>query len=159
MDYNAIRKQRGIALITALLIVLVISILGVAVGQQVVALRKVSTSNYDYTLGINNAESALLEAGDTITSNFLSPDVIKGLSIDLITTANWWRNENKWASAAVVTGVSEGNPSFLIEDVGLDGSVMLDTKDPKRRLYRVTARATGKGEATAFLQAHYATME
>lgn len=158
MNYKT-NSQKGAALITSLLIVLVISILGVAVSQQVIALRKVSTANYDYSLSINNAESALYEAGAVINNNVLSPDVLKALATEEKVASNWWRDDNEWASAAVVTEVTEGGPAYLIEDSGIDGAIQMDRNDPKRRLYRVTARAAGKGEATAFLQAYYATME
>jgi Tfp pilus assembly protein PilX len=159
VNYSVCSEQRGAALITSLLIVLVISILGVAVGQQVIALRKVSTANYDYTLSINNAESALSEADDVINSNFLSPDVIQGLSVDLIATNNWWRNNGQWVSAAVVTDVTEGSPAYLIENAGLDGGIQIGTNAIQRRFYRVTAKAQGKGDTTAFLQSYYAILE
>lgn len=152
------KNQDGAALITSLLMVLVLSILGIAVGQQVVALRNISSKNYDQTLSMNNAESGLSEAHKLFEANYLSPDLIE--SITLFTTDGWWRTEANWNEATVVSDVPEGNPSYLIEDAGLEDSLMMgDASQIQRHFYRVTAKAKGKGDAVAFLQSYYATLE
>ncbi|GLS89542.1 hypothetical protein GCM10007916_06090 [Psychromonas marina] len=162
MNYINNNKQRGAALITSLLIVVVISILGVAVGKQVIALKKVSTVNYDYTLSLDHAESALATVGSVFDANITSPDVIEALSTPL-QAGSWWRDINNWGAATDVTQVEDVavSPAYLIEDSGLD-TINLAIGDPtviRMHYYRVTARAQGKGESVAFLQAYYATPE
>ena len=159
MNHNYRNIQRGTVLISSLLIVFVISMLGIAAALQVVSLRKVSAVNYDHILSINNAESALSEAHSIISANYLSPNVIKDLSIELKETSNWWRTDANWSAATVVNSVSEGAPAYLIEDSGTSESLMMGTNNIKRRFYRVTARANGKGQSLAFLQSYYAMLE
>jgi Tfp pilus assembly protein PilX len=156
-----IKRQRGTALITALLMVVVVSILGVGISQQVIALRKVSAVNYDQTLSFNSAESALLAAQSAITQAFLEPDVIKAMANDSNTAANWWRTSSNWSSAIEVDNIvsdSETKPSYLIKDNGTN-NVMIGTNDLTRRFYRVTTQAQGKGQSAVFLQSYYATVE
>ncbi|TEW56783.1 hypothetical protein E2R68_01720 [Psychromonas sp. RZ22] len=158
MNFITQKNQDGAALITALLMVLVISILGVAVSQQVVSLRKTSTSNYDHTLSLNHAESALSEADRVIRVNYLAPDALKALSVEMNESPNWWREESNWVGATVVNDVPDGAPAYLIENDGIN-DLMIGSKGIKRRFYRVTAKAQGKGEAMAFIQTYYATLE
>jgi len=152
------KSQYGAALITSLLMVLVISILGVAVSQQVIALRRVSSVNYDHVSSVNNAESALSEAHKFILFNYLEPENLKG---DPVTTSadNWWHLESNWQNKKTVNNALEGSPVYLLQDDGLDESLMLGTNAIQRRFYRVTAKAQGKGQAVAYLQSYYAILE
>lgn len=156
-----IDKQRGAALITSLLMVLVIAILGIAVGQQVISLRKVSAINYDNIIGRNNAQSALSEGLSVLEENSLDPDALSALAIDLKSDTSWWRSDSNWSSATTVSNVNVGEPMYLIEDAGTDqiNLEMDDTGKIERHFYRVTAKAQGKGEALAFLQSYYVTVE
>ncbi|MEJ6079753.1 hypothetical protein MT391_14610 [Vibrio sp. 1-Bac 57] len=154
------RGQYGAALITSLLMVLVISILGVAVSKQVIALRRVSSVNYDHISSVNNAESALSEAHKFILFNYLEPENLKGnLVTDTTRSDNWWHQESNWQNQKIVSIGLEGSPVYLLQDDGLDESLMLGTNAIQRRFYRVTAKAQGKGQAVAYLQSYYAILE
>lgn len=161
MRNNSIKQQIGAALITSLLMVLVIAILGIAVGQQVISLRKVSAINYDNVIGRNNAQSALSEGLSVLEENSLDPDTLSELAQELQSDSNWWRTESNWASATSVTSINIGDPQYLIEDAGTDeiNLEMDSTGKIERHFYRVTAKAQGKGEAIAFLQSYYVTVE
>ena len=154
-------RQRGAALITSLLMVVVISILGVGISQQVIALRKVSAVNYDQTLSFNRAESALLAAQSAITQVFTDPDAIQLMAKDTNTAANWWKADSNWNDAIEITNIvsdEEAKPSYLIKDNGTN-NVMVGTDVLTRRFYRVTTQAKGKGQSSVFLQSYYATVE
>ena len=158
------QKQTGAALITSLLIVLVVSILGVAASQQITSLRKVTAVNYDNTLSFNNAESALAEAYGVLDENKYAPDDLAIYTSGTINTTNNWRHDNNnWSSGKQVSGLTEGAPTYLIEDAGtsagFSGGIMLDTNEFVRHFYRATAKAQGKGEAVTYLQSYYATVE
>ena len=155
------KSEHGAALITSLLMVLVISILGVAVSQQVIALRKISTANYDQTLSFNSAESTLAAAHSVIAENFLEPSTLLSLANDINTDVTWWRSDANWSSATTLSStISEGSvtPSYLIENDGT-GGLAVGTGALSKRYYRVTVKAKGKGDSVAFLQSYYVTLE
>ncbi|WP_413692308.1 pilus assembly PilX family protein [Pseudoalteromonas sp. KJ10-2] len=144
---NQFVKQRGTALITSLLMVVVIAILGVAVSQQVISLRKTTTANYDQTLSLNSAESTLAAAYSVMSDNFLDPPTLQALAVDINTGANWWKNDSNWSSATAISDlITAGTetPSYLIEDDGT-GGLAVGTGDLTKRFYRVTVKAQGKG--------------
>ncbi|RBW46831.1 hypothetical protein DS885_06175 [Psychromonas sp. B3M02] len=158
---NQFVKQRGTALITSLLMVVVIAILGVAVSQQVISLRKTTTANYDQTLSLNSAESTLAAAYSVMSDNFLDPPTLQALAVDINTGANWWKNDSNWSSATAISDlITAGSetPSYLIEDDGT-GGLAVGTGDLTKRFYRVTVKAQGKGNSVAYLQSYYITLE
>ena len=159
MNFISQKSQSGIALITALLMVFIISILGVAVSQQVISLRKVSTVNYDNTIGLNNAESALAEADNFFSVNAEQPEQLKLSAVNLKSDLNWWHLDSHWIGAATVSSVTEGNPQYLIEDIESGAGGQMGTDEVQPHYYRVTAKGQGKGEAVAYLQSHYLVLE
>lgn len=162
MKLVTMTHQNGAALITSLLMVLVVSILGVGISQQVISLRKVSAVNYDQAISFNSAESALSKAQSEITQKFTDPDAIKSdLVNDTNTASNWWRDIGNWTGATLIENIVSDDgikPSYLIKDNGTN-SVMIGTDSLTRRFYRVTTKAQGKGESAVFLQSYYATVE
>jgi len=157
--YN--KRQSGTALITSLLMVVVVAILGVAVSQQVISLRKTTTANYDQNLSLNSAESTLSAAYSVMSENFLDPPTLQALAVDIHTGANWWKNSDNWSGATAISDlISAGTetPSYLIEDDGT-GGLAVGTGDLTKRFYRVTVKAKGKGDSVAYLQSYYITLE
>ncbi|MDN2662757.1 hypothetical protein [Psychromonas sp. 14N.309.X.WAT.B.A12] len=155
------KKQCGTALITSLLMVVVIAILGIAVSQQVISLRKTTTANYDQTLSLNSAESTLSAAYSVMSENFLDPPTLQALAVDINTGTNWWKNSNNWSGATAISSlISAGSetPSYLIEDDGT-GGLAVGTGNLTKRFYRVTVKAQGKGNSVAYLQSYYITLE
>lgn len=157
-------QQRGAALITSLIILIVISILGVAIGKQVISLRKNSSSHYDQTLSFANAESGLWEAEAVIAESAYASVALSTYTEEAFASDTWWQTGANWVSASVVTQDNTnipGDPSYLIEDMGIpnDGLDMSNPNQLKRRILRVTASADGMGEATSFMQSYYAIKE
>lgn len=149
-------KQRGAALITALIFIIVISTLGISIAKQVINQRNVSSSHYDQIITFSNAESGIQEAEAIIEQNSASIALILGLP-GVTSTAlatNWWKTDANWTSAATATdgggNALQGNPEYIIEDMGSENG---------RHFYRVTTRATGPSGATSFLQTTYAILE
>ncbi|MCG6202382.1 pilus assembly PilX family protein [Psychromonas antarctica] len=158
MNFTDRNQQRGAALITSLVIVLVISVLGISIARQVITQRKVSSSNYDQIVTFADAESGLQE-GETVVeenkSDLPTLYALSGVKQAAFVSSDWWKTSGHWASAAEATngGISlHGGPKYMIEDMGLDSS-------NSRRIFRITATATGAGGAETFLQSHYAILE
>lgn len=153
--------QRGAALITSLIIVLIVSVLGVAISKQVISLRKSSSSHYDQTLSFANAESGLGEAEAVIAENAYSA-ARSTYSTTAFADDNWWQGDN-WASGAVVTQNSiaiSGNPTFMVEDMGtVQELTPSGGNNYKRRFFRITTKANGQGDAISYMQSYYAIMD
>lgn len=157
-------QQRGAALITSLIILVVISTLGIAIGKQVISLRKNSSSHYDQTISFANAESAFWEAEAVIAENAYT-SVALATYVEVANANNtWWHNDDNWVSASVVTqnGTAiQGEPTYMIEDmgVGFDGGNMGEANKRKRRILKITAKANGMGDAVSYMQSYYAIRE
>jgi type IV pilus assembly protein PilX len=149
-------RQRGAALITSLIFVLVISTLGISIAKQVINQRKMSSSHYDQMVTFSDAESgiqdgeAVIELYATDLATLISQP---GVTSAAFATDDWWKKNSNWANAATATngGVPlHGTPIYIIENMGVDNG---------RRFFRVTARSTGTGGANSFLQTTYAILE
>lgn len=101
-----IRRQRGIALLSALLILLIIALIGVAVGSGGRALQKTVTTQEDLGNALAAAEATLRVAERALWRNVLDrhpaidPDclpapscVVSGFDAD----NTWWQAEANWA--------------------------------------------------------------
>ncbi len=163
------RTQHGIALLSALITVLIVSVLGVAIGKQVLDERRNSTLYYDHTSSLIRAESALTEARAVITENDpsissrLDPDDEDTLLVAAFSSGNWWQTESNWGAAVEVTKSSNallaGTPVYVLEDAGTEPQLDLGRNLPVRRFIKITARASGLGSAESVLQATVAVME
>ncbi len=165
-------SQNGAALLLALLFGLIISILGLSVGQQLLSVRKASSIAYDRTMSYTAAESAQREAEATITQyayfgdkQFLDPDFANAVTMVAYADTNWWIDADKWnpenrANPVLNAGEAlRGNPSYVIEDSGNDNQLMMGLQLPVRRFFRVTSRAEGLDRAETYLQAYVAIVE
>lgn len=167
-DLNPYPHQAGAALITSLIIVFVIAILGVAIAKQVINMRQASSAHYDQTISFTNAESALWQGEAVIAQHAYSSAISTYTRSAFVDTNgnvdnNWWHQDSNWQSATEVThnGASiPGSPVYIIEDMGIEQVLAMDNSNrPKRRFLRITAKASGKGEAVSYMQSNYAIME
>ncbi|WP_111978539.1 pilus assembly PilX family protein [Algibacillus agarilyticus] len=171
-------KQRGAALFTALVAILVLAITGIAIGKQVMSAKRDSATFFDNTLSFVNAETAISNAQTTIIDNaYTKPEMLKvgdadGVIMPLFVdgankTYRWWIDEAVWTASTTkkiqVTdadgAVLSGSPTYVIEEAAIDKGLVLGVNPPQRRLFRITAKANGLGDSETLVQAYYAIME
>ncbi|MEE1674510.1 hypothetical protein SNR37_003953 [Agarivorans aestuarii] len=165
-------KQQGMALIMSLVMVVIIAMIGIAIAQQVTSGRKSSAVHQDHSMSFSRATSGVNEAEFVVrqqayhTDALLNPDTPNNLVTAAFASDTWWQDNNNWTSApklAVVTdsygNALAGQPSYIIEDGGVDSGLVLGAKVPKRRFLRITSKAEGEGGAITYLQSYVAFME
>lgn len=162
--------QQGAALITALLLLVVLTILGVSVMQMSRVQEKMAGNTRDINVGFEAAEAALRNAEALIDQQTLAPIGcptapppctfwIAGAVGDVASQSpEWWKANAapfKDASGNPMSGVAE-NPQFVIEQIAVDTGI---TTPPvaNRVFYQVTARSTGaSGLANTIVQSTFA---
>jgi type IV pilus assembly protein PilX len=175
-------KQQGAALFVSLMMLVLVTILGVA-GVRLVSLEeKMAGNSYDRNLAFQSAEAALRvaekylednkptpaysDAGNTCPT---SPSPINNCTTgicpkpDKDCVSRWDSSAGftQWESITTSLGTLAGTaPQYFVEYLGTtynctDGG----SSDPKNcKRYRVTARSNpGTGRATVMLQSVYAT--
>ena len=167
---NVAHVQQGAALITALLLLVVLTILGLSVMQMSRVQEKMAGNTRDINVGFEAAEAALRNAEALIDQKTTAPIGCPadpppctfwqhGAVGDVASQSpEWWK-----ANAAPFTdgngqpmkGVAE-NPQFVIEE--LVKQVDVPTPAPVTRVfYQVTARSTGaSGLANTIVQSTFA---
>jgi type IV pilus assembly protein PilX len=163
--------QRGASLIVVLILLLVMTLLGLAVLRNTTLEERMSANLYDRSLGFQAAESALRQgealANATATSAVPSSGCSSGVcSTPVATDADRWldTNFNSW-HAATNDLADDDTPmppaSYIIEYMG-DAPTWpgCDRKTPIDALclaprYRITALAEEEGRATVMLQTNY----
>jgi type IV pilus assembly protein PilX len=161
--------QRGAALITALLLLVVLTILGLSVMQMSRVQEKMAGNTRDINVGFETAEATLRNAEALIRAQPGQPipcpdNSCPYRSDDLGDIANqpsdWWANNAQAfadGSGNPMTGVKD-NPRYVIEQI----AVLPDVPDPTdpaaiRTFYRVTARSTGaSGLSNTIVQSTFA---
>ncbi len=174
--------QRGAALFVSLMMLLLVTLIGVAGVRMVSLEEKMAGNSYDRNLAFQAAEAALREAEKYAEDNKPTPayadagntcpsdldDAINNCTTGVCPTpdkdcaARWEiAGFTGWVSATTSLGTLAGTaPQYFIEYLGdtfncTDGGGT-DPKNCKR--YRVTARSNpGTGRATVVLQSVYAT--
>jgi Tfp pilus assembly protein PilX len=146
------KQQRGVALITSLIFVLLISVLAISTAKQVISQRKISSSHYDQTITFASAESGI-EVAEALIQQFagnktelLDKDGV--VEVGTFNSVVWWQIEKNWTDNAIATDETRGGASYIIEDMDIHNG---------RQYYRVTSRGAGPGDAQIFLQTIYVT--
>jgi type IV pilus assembly protein PilX len=157
---NMYQRQRGVALIISMILLLVLSVIGLA-GMEVTGLEEKMAGNMrDRNIAFQAAEATLRDGENYLDAQAVLPafDGTNGLyAIPTNGDKNW--EEVVWSSSAAV--VSYSGPGFdslpaayIIEDIAaasnsdsLEVGVPVDDK----RYYRVTARAEGMSSTTAVM--------
>lgn len=172
--------QKGVALFVSLMMLLLITLIGVAGVRMVSLEEKMAGNSYDRNLAFQAAEAALREAEKYAEDNKPSPtytdadntcptSAINNCTSGLCPTpdkdcASRWESGvtfTGWANATASLSTLAGTaPQYFIEYLGstfncTDGGAS-DPKNCKR--YRITARSNpGTGRAVVILQSVYAT--
>ena len=163
--------QRGAALITALLLLVVLTILGLSVMQMSRVQEKMAGNTRDINVGFETAEGALRNAEALIRVQPLKPNPCPDNSCpyrsdDLGDVANqdsaWWAANGrafKDGSGSQMTGVAD-NPRYVIEEIAVLEDLPDGGGNPEvsyRTFYRVTARSTGaSGLSNTIVQSTFA---
>jgi len=155
------KNQQGATLIVGLIMLVLLTIIGMAAMNITTVDVKVTANAKDRQLAFIGAESALFEGGQTIL-NF--PDALDntatgyaGDQLQLIGNT-WWNDKNNWSLATM--------PGTLIDsEYKIEAPVMKSDEinvgmgnigpDHQFGFYPTTAKSTGPGRAVVILQSHY----
>lgn len=162
-------SQRGAALVTSLVILLILTILGVT-AMSGSSLQEMMAGNFrDHILSFQATESALRD-GETQVEGWTVQPVYDDLGSNGVFTPDLfgpfentafddvvWANGTPYSVAGVLP-VSQ-DPRYIIEEVGFSGS-SADYRDEVRRagvvFYRITARGFGSSNnSVTLLQSTY----
>jgi len=165
-------SQRGAVLVTAMLLLVVLTIIGVTVMQMSRMQERMAGNTRDVNLAFQAAEGGLRGAEAYIEALDVQPvpcttapcpvrveGSIAG-NIAMKPSAWWTANAENYA-IPTMAGLKEA-PQVVVEELGFvrtDGGVVMGQEEPDGRdFYQVTARSTGgSGLADVVLQTTYAS--
>ena len=156
--HHGSKKQRGTALIVSLLILLVLTILGVAAMSTTTMEEKMAGNSRKIDLAFQSAESALRDAQtDPAIKNDLTTfdsTCTNGLCLPSVTGTPVWDTVN-WSTNARIYGAYTGAtaipgvpaPVYIIEKMPpvVTPGNNLGQAGSSSQVYRITSRATGPG--------------
>lgn len=175
MRTSRLRVQRGVALVIVLVLLLVVTLLGLASMRGVLLEERMSAALYDRSLMFQAAEAALRE-GEAVAADSRRADYTASCDGGLCdvpnpTGSDTWVDRWKQASppyvtaAAVVSGDLQIVPEYFIEYIGLFPNwVGCDRSEPMPvgcmgPRYRITARARAVGRSEVLLQSSFTSPE
>lgn len=167
-------RQKGMALLVVLLLLLVTTILGLASMRGALLEERMSGNLYDRSLMFQAAEAALRE-GEAVAAASKRVDYTDACTAGLCSTpeptasGNDWVLVNRWelanppyvAAATVSSGDLDVAPEYFIEYMGeFPNWVGCDRSDPMPvgclgPRYRITAQASAPGRSRVLLQSTY----
>ncbi|HJR72151.1 MAG TPA: PilX N-terminal domain-containing pilus assembly protein [Luteimonas sp.] len=165
-----VRAQRGVSLIVVLVLLLIVTLLGLASLRGTLMEERMSANLFDRSIGFQTAEAALREgealAQNEPLSNYPSSGCnSKGLCSqpDPAAKERWLDSSFTGWKKATATNVDTSAPEFFIETMGMAPSwPRCDSEMPQnpncmKPRFRVTARTTPQAErASVLLQSTYA---
>lgn len=170
IDFPATRggRQRGAALIIALILLVIMTLLGLSSMRTVTLEEKMSGQTYDRSVSFQATEAALREAEAWVATNRPTPAAGSGCSASGIcgkqtsgSTDQWLDASTTWAEASeVASSAISVTPQYIIEYLG--NNFPCQPNDPSTnndcKRYRITARSNaGDDRANVMLQSIYAT--
>lgn len=165
--YHFPAKQRGVALVVALILLLIMTVLGLVMLRTTQLEERMSANLYARSLSFQSAEAALREAENLLITS--SPTFGAGCTdgfcaTPVATDADRWVDTafDGWQDATVTLQSLQGTPEYIVEDMGkhpswpgCDQEVPMQATCLRPR-YRITARS-GTGPADVLLQSNYMT--
>lgn len=161
LPHCSFRPDRGMALVSALIITLIVGIVAMAIGRNALSSQQNASIEFDALSGFALAQSGM-NAAERLFRNTLINDKSKifssaenSISTAFDKDADWWRDAQNWTdSARQVSGLSTGTPQFRIEEREfIPLSADMEERNG-RTFFRVSSRGEGKGVATAMLQSY-----
>lgn len=165
-------KQKGMAIIMALVFLLILTVLGITATNSSILSEKMSQNMKDMTGAFQAAESALGDGEDWLhdqgsipsavsscTSSPCNVWALNSLSTPYLQTSSWWLSNARSYSASIPNAAAQ--PMYIIElysFVPYDLSPNTLATGRGYYYYRVTARGMGStNSAVANVQSIYAT--
>ncbi|MEO8001076.1 MAG: pilus assembly protein [Arenimonas sp.] len=168
MRTSSLRNQKGVSLLIVLLLLLIMTLLGIAGLRSTIMEEKMSSNLLDRSIGFQAAEAALREA-EVVAATAPTFPVSGACAAGLCpaptgAVADRWNDTTTaWRSATVSLGTLNASaPQFIIEPLGVAPNWPgCDREIPQQPncfspRYRITARSTSAGRANVILQANYA---
>lgn len=159
------RRQTGMALITGLIFMVVLTLLALAAMRTTTLEERMSGNARDRDMAFQAAEAAL-RAGEQVISGATLPTFAFGTAntprIPAGTLTTYWQDTHDWAqsNAAWQPAGTSAAPRFVIEEMGASaggggGGLGVGALNDEG-VYRVTARGVGSSANTVvILQAVY----
>jgi type IV pilus assembly protein PilX len=171
---TAMRQQRGAILVTSLLLLVVLTVLGVAMMRMTALQERMAGNARDVNVALQAAEAALREGEATLAPSVMVsrpvPQAAAGcvicqadfLPVAMQDTAQFnWSTAQEYGTAGTqdVAGVSE-DPRYVISSIGfvpdslnMGQNTSGNVVGGGRHFYQITARSTGaSGQANVVLQ-------
>lgn len=166
------QRERGASLIVVLILLLIMTLLGLAVLKNTTLEERMTANLYDRSLGFQAAESALRQAEAIANATSVTGLPTNGCNGDgvcstpVATDADRWLDSSfsGWRDATNDLGDDSTpvpNARFIIEYMGeaptwpaCDRKVPIDAQCLSPR-FRITAIAAEEGRATVMLQTNY----
>lgn len=161
--------RRGATLVVVLILLLVMTLLGLASLRSTVLEERMTSNLLDRSLAFQVAESGLREAESTLDPNPTFPAagciVATGLcAMPVASAPERWLDTgfNQWHTGTAVPGSNTDPPQYIIEDMGTGPNWRdCDRLTPIHPLcltprYRVTSRSQQNGRASVMLQTIFA---
>lgn len=164
------RRQSGASLVVVLILLLVMTLLGLAVLRGTLLEERMSANLLDRSLNFQSAEAALRE-GEALAAAQVTPPVagsgcVAGVcETPVATDADRWSDAGfaGWVNSTATVSALASAPEFFIEYMGNTESWLECNVDPKyagqaicvRPVYRVTARSEADGRASVILQSNF----
>lgn len=174
---STVRKQQGVVLIISLIMLVLMTLIGMAGIRSITKEERMVAQSYDRTLAFQAAESALREAEILIEAagrptpavsaacaKSGAPSEVMVCGASPTPTVSRWNDSafTSWTSAtAVGTGNFSITPQYFTEYLGGNFPCTLDsTASDNCKRYRISARANAEsGRSNVTLQTIYATFE
>ncbi|MBQ1784430.1 MAG: hypothetical protein II007_12335 [Gammaproteobacteria bacterium] len=189
-----LKRQCGIALLSALVILIIVAVIGIALGRSGVVGQRSVTATSDQLIAVTAAEGTLTALERATRRNLFGTNAksyLPGSYVDDMneldgSTANptWWQAESgaTWMTFGTGTAFGSGGdleaesamttsldsmglasmPEFRVEvDPTNTGLRKLNAGEGTEglRLYQITVKAAGRGNAEVVLQSVYGIME
>lgn len=174
-------RQRGVVLAVVLILLLVMTLLGIASLSSTLLEERMSTAQLDRNLALQAAEAAMREAeqvargkpplpaaGTCVAGICATPDLLDATEQQRWLNAGFWDDgSGNWAEATVSVGDLTAKPRYIIElmDAAVPdpktcttgGDVALEaTCNIRSSRYRITVNSFAEGRAAVMLQSIYA---
>ncbi len=167
------RRQRGATLVTVLVLLLVMTLLGLASIRMTLLEERMSGNLYDRSLGFQAAEAGLREGENLAATRPAMPAAgvcnSGKCGFPLTNTAAVWTRDDVWAGALSATVDLDGTvstPQYIVEILAdrvpprgsctTSGDISESSCTGTERRYRITSRSREEGRSEVMLQSVYA---